>query len=168
VQLVAGTAWLWSRDDMVGSVDILVIDEAGQFSLANALAVAPAAQSLVLVGDPQQLEQPIQGVHPPGVDVSALEHLLRRAHRREDPRPVPRPHLASAPDDLRVHVRAVLRRTSAAAPGLEHQTIVGTPRSPAAACASWPSSTPATRAIHRRKRRCRAHRRELLRGPLRG
>jgi len=76
VRLAAGTAWLWSREDMAGSVDILFIDEAGQFSLANALAVAPAASSLVLLGDPRQLEQPQQGVHPPGADVSALDHLL--------------------------------------------------------------------------------------------
>lgn len=76
VQLIAGTAWLWSREEFTGSVDMLFIDEAGQFSLASALAVAPAAESLVLVGDPQQLEQPIQGTHPPGVHVSALEHLL--------------------------------------------------------------------------------------------
>jgi predicted RecB family nuclease len=75
-RLAAGTAWLWSREAMIGSVDLLFIDEAGQFSLASALAVAPAAASLVLVGDPQQLEQPIQGVHPPGVQVSALDHLL--------------------------------------------------------------------------------------------
>jgi uncharacterized protein len=74
--LAAGTAWLWSREDMQQSVDLLFIDEAGQFALANALAVAPAASSLVLVGDPRQLEQPQQGVHPPGVDVSALDHLL--------------------------------------------------------------------------------------------
>jgi predicted RecB family nuclease len=74
--LAAGTAWLWSREDMIGSVELLFIDEAGQFSLASALAVAPAAGSLVLVGDPRQLDQPIQGVHPPGVDVSALDHLL--------------------------------------------------------------------------------------------
>ncbi len=76
VQLVAGTAWAWSREDMASTVDLLVIDEAGQFSLANALAVAPAAESLILVGDPQQLEQPIKGSHPPGVHVSALEHLV--------------------------------------------------------------------------------------------
>jgi predicted RecB family nuclease len=76
ISLAGGTAWLWSRDDMIGAVDLLVIDEAGQFSLANALAVAPATSSLVLVGDPQQLEQPMQGVHPPGVNVSALDHLL--------------------------------------------------------------------------------------------
>ncbi|MEX1181652.1 MAG: TM0106 family RecB-like putative nuclease, partial [Gemmatimonadota bacterium] len=80
VRLAGGTAWLWSREDMIGSVDVLFIDEAGQFSLASAVAVAPAARSLVLVGDPQQLEQPVQGVHPPGVDVSALDHLLGGAH----------------------------------------------------------------------------------------
>ena len=76
VLLAAGTAWLWSREDMVGSVDVLFIDEAGQFSLANALAVSPAAESLVLLGDPRQLEQPQRGVHPPGADASALDHLL--------------------------------------------------------------------------------------------
>ena len=76
VRLGAGTAWLWSREDMVGSVDVLFIDEAGQFSLANALAVSPAAESLVLLGDPRQLEQPQRGVHPPGADASALDHLL--------------------------------------------------------------------------------------------
>jgi predicted RecB family nuclease len=73
--LVGGTAWLWSREDMVGSVDVLVIDEAGQFSLANAVAVAPAARSLVLLGDPQQLTQPTKAVHPYGSGVSALDHL---------------------------------------------------------------------------------------------
>jgi len=74
--LAAGTAWLWSRPDMAGSVDMLFVDEAGQFSLANALAVAPAGESLILLGDPRQLEQPQQGVHPPGSDASALQHLL--------------------------------------------------------------------------------------------
>jgi uncharacterized protein len=73
--LIAGTAWLWSRDDMERSVDVLFIDEAGQFSLANAVAVAPAAPKLVLLGDPQQLNQPQKGIHPPGTEVSVLEHL---------------------------------------------------------------------------------------------
>lgn len=77
--LAAGTAWQWSREDMAGSVDVLFVDEAGQFSLANALAVAQAAGSLVLLGDPQQLEQPIQGIHPDGAGASALEHLLGSA-----------------------------------------------------------------------------------------
>jgi superfamily I DNA and/or RNA helicase len=58
------------------SVDVLVVDEAGQFSLANALAVSVAARSLVLLGDPQQLSQPSQGSHPLGAEASALEHIL--------------------------------------------------------------------------------------------
>ena len=61
---------------MADAVDVLVIDEAGQMSLANTLAVCQAAGSLVLLGDPRQLDQPIQGVHPPGADVSALGNLL--------------------------------------------------------------------------------------------
>lgn len=74
--LAGGTAWLWAREEMAASVDVLVIDEAGQMSLANTLAVCPAAQNVVLLGDPRQLDQPIQGIHPPGADVSALDHLL--------------------------------------------------------------------------------------------
>jgi predicted RecB family nuclease len=74
--LAAGTAWLWSREEMTGSVEILFIDEAGQFLLASAVAVAAACNSLVLLGDPRQLEQPQQGVHPPGADVSVLDNLL--------------------------------------------------------------------------------------------
>ena len=76
VDIVGGTAWLWSREEMSKSVDILFIDEAGQISLANAIAVSGAASSLVLLGDPQQLDQPLQGVHPPGADRSALAHVL--------------------------------------------------------------------------------------------
>jgi uncharacterized protein len=74
--LVGGTAWLWAREDLRNLVDVLIIDEAGQFSLANALAVSSAASSIVLLGDPQQLEQPTQAVHPDGAGVSALDHLL--------------------------------------------------------------------------------------------
>jgi predicted RecB family nuclease len=78
-QVVAGTAWLWANERLQNSVEILFIDEGGQFSLANALAVAPAAASLVILGDPQQLDQPRKGVHPEGCDVSALDHLLNGA-----------------------------------------------------------------------------------------
>jgi len=74
--LVGGTAWLWAREDMQGLVDVLVIDEAGQFSLANAVAVSSAARSMVLLGDPQQLTQPTQAVHPDGAGISALDHML--------------------------------------------------------------------------------------------
>ncbi len=75
-QVVAGTPWLWARTDMADSVEVLFVDEAGQMSLADVLAISQAAKSVVLLGDPQQLNQPQQGVHPPGVDVSALAHLL--------------------------------------------------------------------------------------------
>ena len=76
VDVVGATAWLWGREELVGSVDVLFVDEAGQFALANAVAVAPAGRSLVLLGDPQQLEQPLQGSHPPGAERSALGHVL--------------------------------------------------------------------------------------------
>ena len=76
LDIVGGTAWLWAREDMVESVDVLFIDEAGQMSLADALAASLCATSLVLLGDPQQLDQPLQGTHPPGAERSALAHLL--------------------------------------------------------------------------------------------
>ncbi len=75
-QVAAGSAWLWSRPEFFESVDVLFVDEAGQMSLANVLAIASSAKSVVLLGDPQQLEQPQQGSHPEGADASALEHLL--------------------------------------------------------------------------------------------
>jgi predicted RecB family nuclease len=75
---VAGaTAWTWALPDAANAVDVLFIDEAAQMSLANVLAVSQAARSIVLLGDPQQLEQPMQGSHPEGTDVSALHHLLQ-------------------------------------------------------------------------------------------
>ena len=75
-KVAAGSAWLWAREDMANSVDVLFVDEAGQMSLANVLAISQAATSIVLLGDPQQLDQPQKGVHPPGAEVSALGHLL--------------------------------------------------------------------------------------------
>jgi len=76
IQVLGGTAWLWASEVAEGSVDILFVDEAGQFSLANALAVSPATGSLVLLGDPQQLDQPQKASHPDGIGVSALSHVL--------------------------------------------------------------------------------------------
>jgi uncharacterized protein len=76
VDVLGGTSWLWARDDFARSVDVLFVDEAGQMSLANALAVSAAAGSIVLLGDPQQLDQPKKGSHPEGVGASALEHIL--------------------------------------------------------------------------------------------
>jgi uncharacterized protein len=74
--LAAGTTWPWTSPKMAGAVDVLFVDEAGQMSLANVVAISQAAASLVLLGDPQQLDQPLRGVHPPGADRSALGHYL--------------------------------------------------------------------------------------------
>lgn len=74
--VVGGTSWLWASEKSDGLLDVLFIDEAGQVALANVLATAGAARSIVLLGDPQQLDQPLQGSHPPGADRSALAHLL--------------------------------------------------------------------------------------------
>ncbi len=75
-QVLGGTAWMWTRPEFRKCVDVLFIDEAGQMSLANALAMTQSADALVLLGDPQQLDQPQKGTHPAGVGVSALEHIL--------------------------------------------------------------------------------------------
>jgi len=75
-EIVAGTVWLWARPELADAIDVLFVDEAGQMSLANVLAASPAANSIVLLGDPQQLDQPQRGVHPPGAEASALSHLL--------------------------------------------------------------------------------------------
>lgn len=77
---VAGaTSFLWSTVDAEDVVDVLFVDEAAQMSLANVLAVSHAARRLILLGDPQQLDQPTQGSHPDGTGVSAMEHLLAGA-----------------------------------------------------------------------------------------
>jgi predicted RecB family nuclease len=75
-ELLAGTAWLFSDPDFDQRLDYLFIDEAGQVSLADACAMATCARNVVLVGDPQQLGQVLQGSHPDGTEASVLEHLL--------------------------------------------------------------------------------------------
>jgi superfamily I DNA and/or RNA helicase len=75
--VVGGTPFLWARPELHEKLDVLFVDEAGQMSLANVLAASQCARSLVLLGDPQQLEQPQQGSHPTGADLSALEHILK-------------------------------------------------------------------------------------------
>ncbi|MCJ1707766.1 bifunctional RecB family nuclease/DEAD/DEAH box helicase [Microbacterium sp. VKM Ac-2923] len=76
--VVGGTAWDFSHEARIprGSLDLLVIDEAGQFSLASTIAVSLAAQRLLLLGDPQQLPQVSQGTHPEPVDTSALGWII--------------------------------------------------------------------------------------------
>ena len=76
--VVGGTAWDFSNTTRVDrhGLDLLVVDEAGQFSLASTIAVAAGAKSLLLLGDPQQLPQVSQGAHPEPVDTSALGWVM--------------------------------------------------------------------------------------------
>lgn len=74
--VVGGTAWLWSSEPMHEQLDYLFIDEAGQMSLAMALAAGRAAKNIILLGDPQQLEQPQLALHPEGAEISSLAHII--------------------------------------------------------------------------------------------
>jgi predicted RecB family nuclease len=74
--LIAGTAWLFADDRIEEQLDYLFVDEAGQVSLANLVAMSTAAKNVVLLGDQMQLGQPIQGVHPGRSGESSLEYLL--------------------------------------------------------------------------------------------
>jgi uncharacterized protein len=80
MQVVGGTAWMLCRDVMADQFDLLVIDEAGQMSLANLLVMARCARSILLVGDQQQLAQPSQADHPGDSGDSCLEYLMQGAH----------------------------------------------------------------------------------------
>ncbi|GAA2079966.1 TM0106 family RecB-like putative nuclease [Aeromicrobium halocynthiae] len=79
--LIGGTAWAFASEKAFGEgeLDLVVIDEAGQFCLANTIAVGRATQRLLLLGDPQQLPQVSQGTHPEPVDDSALSWLMEGA-----------------------------------------------------------------------------------------
>lgn len=126
VQVVGGTSFAWAKAVLKASVDVLFIEEAGQLSLANALAVSPAARSLVLLGDPAQLVQPTKGTHPPGADISALEHVLGDAVTMP-------PHLGVfLPETRRLHPeicaftsRIFYEDRLKPVRGLEHQAIIG-------------------------------------------
>lgn len=80
--VIGGTAWDFANDARVPrqSLDLLVVEEAGQFNLANTIAVASAARNLLLLGDPQQLPQVSQGTHPEPVNESALGWLVEGHH----------------------------------------------------------------------------------------
>jgi len=123
--LLGGTAWLWARSEFRQSVDVLFIDEAGQMSLADVLAVSAAAKSLVLLGDPQQLEQPQQASHPPGTQASALEHLLGGA------KTIPADRGLFLHQTRRLHpqicaftAEAFYDKRLTSAPGLERQALI--------------------------------------------
>jgi uncharacterized protein len=130
--LLGGTAWLWARPEFRDSVDVLFIDEAGQMSLADVLALSAAAKSLVLLGDPQQLEQPQQASHPPGTQASALEHLLGGA------KTIPAERGLFLHQTRRLHpqicaftAEAFYENRLTSAPGLERQALMAAPGSAA-------------------------------------
>ncbi len=74
--VVGGTAWFFARDENVQAFDWLFVDEAGQVGLANMAAMGRAARNIVLVGDPRQLPQVIQGAHPEPANLSCLQWML--------------------------------------------------------------------------------------------
>ena len=76
VDVTGGTAWHYAREPHDATLDYLFIDEAGQVSLADAIAMGTSARNVVLVGDPQQLAQVVQGSHPGGTEASVLTWLL--------------------------------------------------------------------------------------------
>ena len=75
-RIVGGTAWLFSREEQRRAYDYLFVDEAGQVSLANLVAMSNCARNVVLIGDPRQLPQVIQGAHPYPANLSCLEWVL--------------------------------------------------------------------------------------------
>jgi len=76
IQVGGGTAWLWSRQDAADTVVSYSWTKPHRCRWRNVLAISEAAKTVVLIGDPQQLDQPMQGSHPEGTDVSALAHIL--------------------------------------------------------------------------------------------
>ncbi len=78
-RVLGGTAWTFASPKVRG-LDLLVIDEAGQFSLAHTVASSRVASRLLLLGDPQQLPQVSRGTHPEPVGTSALEWLVQGHH----------------------------------------------------------------------------------------
>ena len=77
--LIGGTVFAFIDTAAVGTLDYLFVDEAGRVSVANLVAMGPAARNLVLLGDQMQLGQPIQGSHPGESGRSTLEYLCRRS-----------------------------------------------------------------------------------------
>ena len=126
--VLGGTAWLWAREDFAEAVDVLFVDEAGQMSLANVLAVAQAAGSIVLLGDPQQLEQPKKGSHPEGVNASALQHILGEHQTIPADRGIFLPVTwRLAPRICEFTSEVFYERRLTSKPGLEKQQLTGGP-----------------------------------------
>jgi predicted RecB family nuclease len=135
-RVLGGTAWLWSREEFFEAVDVLFVDEAGQMSLANVLAIAQCAGAVVLLGDPRQLDQPLQGSHPEGTEASALEHLLQgRKTIAEDRGLFLEETWRLHPSICALTSELFYDRRLKSVPGLERQAILGP--APIAGAALW-------------------------------
>lgn len=97
--VIGTTAWGFAREDLEGAFDYLFIDEAGQVSVANLIAMSQATQNLVLMGDQMQLGQPSQGSHPDDSGLSVLDYLLHK--------------MPTIPDDMGVFLGTTYRMHSA-------------------------------------------------------
>ena len=74
--VIGTTAWGFARNDLKDTFDYLFIDEAGQVSVSNLIAMSRSAKNIVLMGDQMQLGQPSQGSHPEDSGLSLLDYLL--------------------------------------------------------------------------------------------
>lgn len=126
-RVVGGTAWFFSRDENVQAFDWLFVDEAGQVGLANMAAMGRAARNIVLVGDPRQLPQVIQGSHPDPANVSCLDWMLR------DYATIPADRGIFLPTSRRMHPdvcgfisKQVYEGRLSSHPDTAHQRITGT------------------------------------------
>lgn len=132
VLLFAGTAWLFSRPGLEQALDYLFVDEAGQMSLADSVAVGTSARNLVFLGDPSQLAQVSTGSHPLGAGCSVLEHLLgARATIRETHGLFIEESWRMHPDICRFVSDVMYDGRLRSAPGCDRQAL---------RCSGWPAA----------------------------
>ena len=125
-KVVGGTAWLWASNDARETLDYLFVDEAGQMSLAHVLAASRSTKNIILLGDPQQLEQPQRASHPEGADIAALSHLLDGHHTMPDHKGIFLPVTRRLhPDITKFTSEVFYEGRLRSLPGLEKQVIHG-------------------------------------------
>ncbi|MEE2003259.1 TM0106 family RecB-like putative nuclease [Alkalimonas sp. MEB108] len=109
--VIGTTAWGFSREDLQGQFDYLFIDEAGQVSIANLIAMSRATKNIILMGDQMQLGQPVQGTHPAESGLSTLDYLLHKT--------------PTIPDDKGVFLATTYRMHSAVNEFISHAIYQG-------------------------------------------
>ena len=121
-----GTDFMWAGEALRNSVDYLLVDEAGQFSLVGIMSIAHATKNIILLGDGAQLKQPIQGSHPDGCETSVLDYVVG------DNKTLPKEKGVFLPITYRLHPsicefnsELFYENRLKAVPGNEHQTVNG-------------------------------------------